>query len=252
MAVPVTVSLLSGGVDSSTAATLCRDRGDHLHLLSINYGQVMQREILSAQALAKHLGARDHRLVEIHGFSSISQSARTDESLVHYDRRGALSEGIVPSAYPPGRDFTFLSMAAAWAETLVLADPGRYNSAKIVIGTNLTDTLDYPDCQKNTYAMFTDMLMSSLKMSQVLGKRIEVETPLIDLTKQEVIALAHRIAVPLELTWSCYSGRQKACGRCDACRIRYFGFKDSGLQDPIEYEIAAVARLDVSGAPALR
>jgi len=245
----ISVGLLSGGIDSSVAATICKNRGDELYLLSINYDQVMQRELRSTQALAQHIGAKEHRTIVIHGFKEISHSARTHEALIEYNRPGALAQGYVPSAYPPGRDFTFISMGAAWAETLVLAVPERYDTAKIIIGTNFTDSLDYPDCQKDVYEMFTALLNSSLKMSRVLGKRIEVEAPLIDLTKQQVIALAHKLRVPLELTWSCYSGRDKACGRCDACRIRFFGFENSGLHDPVEYETTDISPLDV-GEPA--
>ena len=137
-------------------------------------------------------------------------------------------------------------MATAWAETLVLADPTRYDVAKVVIGTNYTDSLDYPDCQKHVYEMFTALLNSSLKISKVLGKRIEVDVPLIDLSKQEVVQLGLKLGVDFKLTWSCYSGRDKACGQCDACRIRYFAFKNAGLTDPIDYEVNDIRPLELS------
>jgi 7-cyano-7-deazaguanine synthase len=232
------VCLFSGGIDSAVAAQIVKNTGDEVYLLSVNYGQVMQRELDSARRIARHLSPAEHRVVEIHGFKEISSSGRTREELVDHNRQGILGDGTIPSAYPPGRDFTFISMAAAWAETLVLGSPHKYGSAKVIIGTNFTDTLDYPDCQEFVYERFTDLLNASLKMSVALGKRIGVLAPLIRLTKQEVVFRGQSLGIPLELTWSCYSGAKLACGRCDACRIRYFAFERSGLHDEIEYEVA--------------
>jgi 7-cyano-7-deazaguanine synthase len=242
MTVPMlcNVALFSGGIDSAVAASLT---GSDLYLLSVNYQQVMRRELASAAALSAWLGPVEHRTVEMRGFREVSKSARTDESLIEFDRRG-LSDGYVPSAYPPGRDFTFISIATAWAETIVLAEPDRYDGAKIIIGTNYTDSLDYPDCQESVYQQFSALLSSSLKMCRVLGKTISVEAPLIGLTKQEVVKLGSERGVPFGSTWSCYQGGEKACGRCDACRIRYFAFSDSGLIDPLAYEITDVNRLE--------
>jgi 7-cyano-7-deazaguanine synthase len=208
----------------------------------------MHKELNSARALALHLSPIAHRTIEILGFSEISRSARTKEELIEFDRIEGLAEGYVPSAYPPGRDFTFLSLAAAWAETLILAKPEAYEGANIVIGTNKTDSLDYPDCQPEVYRIFGDLLRHSLKMCKVLGKSVNVEAPLVALTKQEVVALGHRLGVPLHLTWSCYQGGERACGRCDACRIRYHAFEVSGLHDPIRYEIETISPLRVGCA----
>jgi len=185
----VCVCLFSGGIDSCLSAVLSKKEHSDIFLLSVNYGQVMQKELAAACELAEYIGAKEHRTVQIVGFEEISRSARTHEALIERNRGGALADGQVPSAYPPGRDFTFLSMAGAWAESVVLSDPEMYDQASIVIGTNRTDGLDYPDCQKRVYELFSNMLTESLKMSKVLGKRISVDTPLITLTKQEVVAL---------------------------------------------------------------
>jgi len=239
----IAVSLISGGLDSCIASALSKKQGYELYLLSINYGQVMQRELRSAHAVAAWLEARDHRTLEIRGFGEISRSARTHDDLVEFDRKAGWAEGYVPSAYPPGRDFTFLSLAAAWAETVVLERPEDFEGAKIVIGTNRTDSLDYPDCQPEVYRMFANLLRHSLKMCKVLGKRIDVEAPLVNLTKQEVVALGHQLGAPLQVTWSCYQGGELACGRCDACRIRYHAFEASGLHDSIGYAVETIAPL---------
>src|SRR5437879_6536749 len=115
----VTICLISGGIDSAVAAATTKSSdGGSLYVLSVNYGQVMQRELESAGAISRYLRPIAHKVVEILGFSDVSQSARTHESLIERNREGALASGYVPSAYPPGRDLTFLSLAAAWAETL--------------------------------------------------------------------------------------------------------------------------------------
>lgn len=230
----LSVCLFSGGLDSTTAALFCRRRGDSVYLLTANYGQVMQRELESAREAAKCIGAVAHRFIELRGFKEISKSARTDAQLIECV---GTPEDTVPSAYPPGRDFTFIGLATAWAESLVLADPAAYDEARVVIGTNATDSLDYPDCKEHVYERFSILLQASLKMTQVLGKRICVEAPLMRLTKAAVVTLGLELGVPFDQTWSCYQGGTDACGTCDACRIRYHAFLANGQRDPVAYRV---------------
>ncbi len=244
----IAVCLLSGGIDSAVAAAMFKRAGTELYVLSIDYGQVMQRELTSAQAISDHFNPVERRVVELRGFEAISRSARTDQDLIDRDRQGTLGDGIVPSAYPPGRDFTFISIAAAWAESLILRSPDHYSGADVIIGTNMTDSLDYPDCQEVVYERFTELLRCSLKMCKVLGKDIRVVAPLIHMTKENVVAHGEALGVPLELTWSCYFGGERACGRCDACRIRFHAFKRCGLSDQVRYEMEFPTPLDTQSA----
>lgn len=235
------ISLLSGGLDSCVASAWAKQQGYELYLLSVNYGQVMRRELDHARQISSYLKPVEHKLLVIEGFNQISRSSRTDANLIEYDR--PLDDGApvdIPAAYPPGRDSSFILIASAWLESLMLEDPTNVESGAIFIGTNKNDAITYPDCRHEVYELLNRMLEISTKISVQYGKRIAVQTPLIDRTKADVVRLGLEVNAPLHLTWSCYEGKDLACGRCDPCKLRLWAFEQVGMHDPIPYAFSEV------------
>jgi len=172
--------------------------------------------------IAKDLGAIEHKIIKV-DLTSFGGSALTDEK-IEVPKDGGDS---IPSTYVPARNTIMLSLALAYAETV--------GADKIYCGVNAVDYSGYPDCRPEYITAFQAMADLATKRG-VEGNSIQIMTPLIDLTKGEIIKLGMKLGVPHELTTSCYRGGQKACGKCDSCRIRLKGFSDAGLEDPIEYE----------------
>lgn len=236
----IAVSLISGGLDSCVASAWAKEQGYELYLLSINYGQVMRRELDHARGIGAYLEPIEHKLLVMEGFNQISRSSRTDAELIEYDRPfGDISDDI-PAAYPPGRDSSFILIASAWLESLMLENLEHVQSGAVIIGTNKNDAITFPDCRPQVYHLLSQILGISTKVSVQYGKQINVATPLIDLTKDGVVQLGLELKAPLHLTWSCYEGKEVACGRCDPCKLRLWAFAQVGMDDPILYSSAQV------------
>jgi 7-cyano-7-deazaguanine synthase len=216
------VVLLSGGLDSFTAAALMRAQGYSLYALTIRYGQRHAREIESARAVAGALGVRRHLELEL-DLRAIGGSSLTSDLDVPRDR-DTTAPGI-PSTYVPARNTIFLSLALAWAETLGVTD--------IAIGVNALDYSGYPDCRPEYIAAF-EAMASLATRAGVEGARFRVHTPLISLSKAEIIARGRALGLDYALTLSCYDPAPggRACGRCDSCVLRAKGFREAGVADP--------------------
>jgi 7-cyano-7-deazaguanine synthase len=216
------VVLLSGGLDSATAAAIARREGFDLYALTIAYGQRHAREIESARAVSRALGVVRHVELEV-DLSAFGGSALTDLIDVPKDRD--LSARDVPVTYVPARNTVFLSLAMAWAEALGARD--------IFIGVNVLDYSGYPDCRPEFIDAFERLAALATKAG-VEGETLRVHTPLIRMTKAEIISRGVELGVDYGLTHSCYdpapSGRP--CGRCDSCVLRAKGFSEAGINDP--------------------
>jgi 7-cyano-7-deazaguanine synthase len=214
------VCLLSGGLDSSTCLALARRDGFACYALSFDYGQRHKIELEAAARVAAALGAERHLVVRI-GLDAFGGSALTDDIPVP---KGGVSEGI-PVTYVPARNTIFLSYALAWAEVL--------ESSDIFIGVNALDYSGYPDCRPEYIEAYTRMANLATKAAVEGRTHIQIHTPLLHLTKAEIVKLAREVGIDFSLTFSCYdpdaSGR--ACGECDACLLRQKGFAEAGIED---------------------
>jgi len=217
------VVLLSGGLDSSTALAATRAEGYCCHSMAVDYGQRHHAELEAAQQIARQLGAVEHRVMKI-DLAGIGGSALTDRNIAVPEQP---SPGI-PVTYVPARNTIFLALALAWAEVL--------DADAIVIGVNAVDYSGYPDCRPEFIAAFAGMANLATRRA-VLGHHIELKTPLIDLTKAQIVQWGTTLGVDYALTVSCYQAdlTGAACGRCDSCRLRAKGFSDAGLPDPTRY-----------------
>ncbi len=220
---PRAVVLVSGGLDSATVLAVARDAGDACYALSFDYGQRHIAELAAAARIAQSLGAIEHRTMRI-DFAGIGGSALTDDAMAVPE---SPTEGI-PATYVPARNTVFLSLALGWAEVL--------EARRIYIGVNAVDYSGYPDCRPEYVAAFQQMADLATKAG-VEGAGCRIETPLIALTKADIIRLGERLGVDYGLTVSCYQADEAgtACGRCDSCRIRRAGFEAAGVSDPTRY-----------------
>ncbi len=218
------VVLLSGGIDSSTTMAIARDMGYDIHALTILYGQRHKREIASARDVAASMGVKEHRIVKL-ADDLFLRCVLTGGGDVPTDR--ALEEGGIPSTYVPARNLIFLSMAVGLAEVI--------DADAVMIGATAVDYSGYPDCRPEFLSSFQETSRLATRRG-VEGKPIEVLYPLVDMSKDEIIRRGIELGIDYSLTWSCYSGGERACGRCDSCRFRLRGFSKAGLKDPIEYE----------------
>lgn len=223
------VVLLSGGLDSATTLAIAGSEGFRLFALTFRYGQRHEREVEAAKKVADFLGVVEHRIIDI-DLAQFAGSALTDKTVaVPKDRDRLQKQGEIPSTYVPARNTIFLGYALAWAEVLGAFD--------IFIGVNTTDYSGYPDCRAEFIAAF-EKTANLATAAAVQGKgQYRIHTPIIDMSKAQIILTGAKLGVDYALTHSCYdpdeSGR--GCGRCDACRLRLKGFAEAGLQDPIEY-----------------
>jgi len=215
------VVLLSGGLDSYTAAAIARADGFRLHALTVRYGQRHAREIAAARAVAAWLGVARHVEISV-DLAALGGSSLTTDQPVPKDR--PLDEAGIPSTYVPARNTVFLAIALGWAEVLGARD--------IVIGVNALDYSGYPDCRPEFIAAF-ERLASLATARGVQGEQFTVHAPLQMLTKAEIIRRGDALGLDYALTHSCYDpGADGACGRCDSCRLRAAGFAEAGLPDP--------------------
>jgi len=220
------VCLLSGGLDSTTAAAVAKSRGHELYAITFDYGQRHVREMRSARDVARFLGAARHVVVtfdlRLWGGSSLT----SDEPLP-LDRRPDEMPGEIPSTYVPARNTIFLSFALGYAETV--------GAEAIFIGANQVDYSGYPDCRREYLEAFERMANLATKAGVEGTARFRIEAPLLDMTKAEIVRLGMSLGVDYGLTWSCYAGGELACGRCDSCVLRREGFRQAGLKDPLRY-----------------
>jgi len=222
------VILLSGGLDSSTTLAIAKNSGFKLFGLTFRYGQRHKFEIISAQKIAQAYNLADHKITEI-DLRTFGGSALTDDLDVPKDRNNGTMNEFIPITYVPARNTIFLSFALAWAEVLGAND--------IFLGVNSMDYSGYPDCRPEYIQSFTSMANLATK-AVVEGKQsIKIQTPLINMTKKEIIKKGLKLGVDYSLTHSCYDPENDgiSCGRCDACQIRLRGFQEAGIKDPIKY-----------------
>ncbi len=219
------VVLVSGGLDSATCLAIANQQGFDCYALSFDYGQRHRSELHAAAYLAKSMQVQDHKVIPI-DMSGIGGSALTDINIPVPENEVEV-EGI-PITYVPARNTVFLAYALGWAEGL--------GADAIYIGVNVLDYSGYPDCRPEFIEAFQKMAHLATKVG-IEGHRIEIETPLINLTKAEIIRQGVLLGVDYSKTISCYQADQdgKACGRCDSCRLRIKGFLNAGIADPTFY-----------------
>ena len=217
------VVLLSGGMDSATAFAIAKQKGYECYALSFRYGQRHAAELQAAERLASHFNAKLQRIIDI-DLSGIMDSALTNTDIAIPEQPGT---GI-PATYVPARNTVFLSIALAWAEVIGAQD--------IFIGVNAVDYSGYPDCRPEYISAFQKMANLATKAA-VEGSEVRINTPLINLSKAEIIKKGIDLGLDFAWTVSCYQADQQglACGKCDACRLRRSGFESAGVPDNTRY-----------------
>lgn len=222
------VVLLSGGVDSATAAAIAKQAGFAIHALSFRYGQRHGCEIEAARRVANFLSANSHLVIDF-DLRAIGGSALTDQIEVPKSRSSAeISHGI-PVTYVPARNTIFLSFGLALAE--------RIGADDIFFGANQLDYSGYPDCREEYILAFETMANLATKAGVEGKSRLRIHAPLLHMSKAAIVAKGIDLGVDYSLTWSCYDPDPSglACGRCDSCQLRVKGFQDAGMVDPIAY-----------------
>lgn len=219
------IVLLSGGLDSITTLALAKNEGYRCYALSFDYGQRHNAELRAATKIAAAYQVEDHKIIRL-GLSDIGGSALTDE---HIAVPTTPQQGI-PATYVPARNTIFLSFALGWAEVLHLHD--------IFIGVNAVDYSGYPDCRPEFISAFQQLANLATKAG-VEGEHFQIHTPLIELSKAEIIKTGIALGVDYKVTVSCYSADEqgRACRVCDACRLRKQGFIEAGIEDPTRYQL---------------
>ena len=222
------VILLSGGLDSATTLAIAQNDGFTPFGLTFSYGQRHQFEIGASQKIAEACNLTDHIITEI-DLRAFGGSALTDDIDVPKDRSESTMSGSIPVTYVPARNTIFLSFSLAWAEVL--------QSNDIFLGVNSMDYSGYPDCRPEYIQSFQAMANLATKAGVDGDQSITIHTPLISMTKEEIIRRGLELGVDYSLTHSCYDPDKagNACGRCDSCRIRLKGFQEAGTADPINY-----------------
>jgi len=222
------VVLLSGGIDSTTAMAIARHEGFEIYSLSFSYGQRHAFELTAAQKVADAIGVAEHLVINV-DIEKIGGSSLTDDIDVPKDRDEISMSLEIPVTYVPARNTIFLSYALAWAEVL--------ESSDIFIGVNAIDYSGYPDCRPEYTEAFERMANLATKAGVEGITKIRIRTPLIHLTKAQIIKKGVELGIDYSLTHSCYdpSSQGLACGRCDSCFLRKKGFKEAGIPDPTKY-----------------
>jgi 7-cyano-7-deazaguanine synthase len=215
------VCIMSGGMDSTLAAYMMKNRGYEIVAVHFNYDQrTQERELQAFEAICNELEVKQKYILDLDFFKALGASALTDRNIaVPTD---GLEEGV-PVTYVPFRNGIFLSMAAAIAE--------KEGAGIIAIGVVEEDSSGYPDCRES----YIEAMQKAINLGTKDETDITIEMPLVHLKKSQIVQEALKLDVPLELTWSCYKNQQEACGVCDSCRLRLNGFKIAGVKDPIAY-----------------
>jgi len=222
------VVLLSGGLDSSTTLAIAASQGYALYAISFRYGQRHARELQAAQALARHYGVRDHKIVDIDLRLFGGSALTSDEIAVPHDRSEAEIGSGIPVTYVPARNLIFLSLATAYAEVVGADD--------IFLGINVRDSSGYPDCRPEFLDAFAHTANLATKAGTEDRRTLCYHAPLIEMSKADIVRDGTRLGVPWEQTWSCYEGGERACGTCDSCQLRLKGFAEAGMRDALPYE----------------
>ena len=216
---PVAIALLSGGLDSATAAALAIEAGHRVIALSLDYGQRHRRELQAATAVATALGISEHHTLAVN-LAAWGGSALTDASIaVPTD---GVAAGVIPSTYVPGRNTVFIALGLSLAEAR--------GARSLVLGVNAVDYSGYPDCRPDYLGAFQTLADLATKAGRE-GHGPRLWAPLVTWSKTEIVRQALRLGVPIEATWSCYSGGEAPCGVCDSCRIRDAALIEAGRPD---------------------
>ncbi|MCH7624087.1 MAG: 7-cyano-7-deazaguanine synthase QueC [Nitrospinae bacterium] len=225
---PTAIVLLSGGLDSATTIAIAKDKGFQTVTLSFDYGQRHRIELDRAREISKRIGALEHKVVKI-DLRQFGGSALTDAIDVPAHRSDHEMAGGIPITYVPARNTIFLSYALAYAEVSDAHD--------IFIGVTAVDYSGYPDCRPEFISAYETMPNLATKAGVEGKQRLKIHTPLIDLTKAQIIQKGLQLGVDYSLTHSCYDPDDKgmACGVCDSCQLRLKGFREAGVDDPVEY-----------------
>ncbi len=216
------VCLVSGGMDSCVVAAIAREENDEVAFLHVSYGQRTEaRERRAFEELADHYAVQKRLAVSIESLKAIGGSSLTDENIPVAQANLASRE--IPTSYVPFRNAHMLAIATSWAETI--------RAQRIYIGAVAEDSSGYPDCRPEFYQAFQQAIDAGTRPET----RVEIVTPVIHLSKAEIVRRGLELSAPLELTWSCYTAEDRACGRCDSCALRLRAFAEAGTRDPISY-----------------
>lgn len=216
------IVLVSGGMDSCVTAAIARGESDDLAYLHVSYGQVTEtRERRAFNEIAEFYGVEKRLDISIEHLAKIGGSSLTDKKIGVSE--ADLESKEIPTSYVPFRNANMLSIAVSWAEVI--------GATSIYIGAVAEDSSGYPDCRPEFYEAFQKAVDAGTK----LGTKIEVCTPIIHLSKAEIVKKGIELNAPLHLSWSCYRNEDLACGTCDSCALRLRGFKQAGVRDPISY-----------------
>ncbi|HQU93994.1 MAG TPA: 7-cyano-7-deazaguanine synthase QueC [Pyrinomonadaceae bacterium] len=217
------IVLVSGGMDSCVSVAMAAAENESVALLHISYGQRTEdRERKAFKDIADFYGVKDRLDVSIEYLAKIGGSSLTDASMVVTE--ADLGSKEIPTSYVPFRNANMLAIATSWAEVI--------GATSIYIGAVAEDSSGYPDCRPEFYAAFQQTINTGTKPDT----HIEIRTPIIDLTKAEIVRKGVELRAPLQLTWSCYRSEDLACGTCDSCALRLRGFELAGITDPIPYQ----------------
>jgi 7-cyano-7-deazaguanine synthase len=224
------VVLLSGGIDSATTLAIAQNRGFDIYALSFRYGQRHVVELEAAMRIARSSSVAEHLMIDI-DLRRIGGSALTADIAVPKSRNTEQMGKDIPVTYVPARNTIFLSYALAWAEVIDACD--------IFIGVNALDYSGYPDCRPEYIAAYEKMANLATKAGVEGGQKLKIHTPLIQMSKSQIIQKGIELGVNYSLTHSCYdpSASGEACGECDSCILRLKGFKDVGIKDTVRYKI---------------
>ena len=218
-ALPTAIALLSGGLDSATAAALAHAEGYRVIGLSFDYGQRHRRELQAAAAVAEAIGLAEHHSISVN-LAAWGGSALTDTAM-EVPNEG-VQEGVIPSTYVPGRNTVFIAIGLSLAEAR--------GAERLVLGVNAVDYSGYPDCRPDYLGAFQTLADLASKAGRE-GHGTQLWAPLVEWSKTKIVEEALRLGVPIEQTWSCYSGGEQPCGVCDSCRIRDAALVEAGRPD---------------------